>query len=139
MASRIFLRPILPLTIGAGIATSGLILSPLFRVRPLRAESWSSGGQTPYFTPPQTTQSYLQRNRRQLRQITTGSLSGMSSSSTHCVQRLIYDATQGLLTGLAVSVFSKPLALLIGLVIAGLYVCQVLHIIHSISNCSTVT
>jgi hypothetical protein len=57
-----------------------------------------------------------------MRQITTGSLTGMLQFATLLIIANL--RPEGLFCGLAIGVFSKPLALLIGLVIAGLYVCD---------------
>jgi hypothetical protein len=78
MASRILLRPlfrpVVPLTLVAGFTAS----SVLFPRQPLRCDYRGSTQSTsnPVQQIRQESRSYLSRNRGQIRQISTGSLTG---------------------------------------------------------------
>lgn len=98
MAS-VFLRPVLrPHTFGLGMGLSSFATFAMLKQQPLRMDSrmLSSGPQRPEAKTPILKNGQL--NPRAVRQITSGSITG-------------------LVAGLAVSTFSKPLTLLIGLFI----------------------
>ncbi|KAF2158193.1 hypothetical protein K461DRAFT_318174 [Myriangium duriaei CBS 260.36] len=104
-----FLLPRRPLLLGLGLATTSLFLSPLSPIRrPLLLDAspvahprdWSfSQYQRDASVPITTSRGGL--NPRAVRQVSAGSITGV-------------------IAGLAVSTFSKPLALLLGLLVFGL-------------------
>lgn len=113
---------------GLGVS-SALVFAPLLQTyrQPLRLDSspssaspkdWSfsqyaSDARTPIVTPQG------RFNARAVRQLSAGSIIGMLITRQSAVWQEADTTVSGLVAGLGVSLFSKPLALLIGLLIAG--------------------
>ncbi len=114
----LLLRPILrPQVLGVGLGLSLATYHTIYQ-RPLRMDMLSAdtsrrNAQTPAVRNGQLTPGAV-------RQISSGSIIGVSSSLA--LPDKIANAEAGLCAGLAVSTFSKPLTLILGLLIVGIQV-----------------
>jgi hypothetical protein len=117
MASRLLLhRPLRPFTLAALFTSSGFLLTRSFTFRkPLQCDSLAERS-FPFNNVPASGPVVSTPERKSVPLFKDGSL------NPEAMKQISSGSLIGLVCGIGVSVFSKPLALLIGLLIGGVYV-----------------